>query len=119
VFSAVVMAVGSETFPVVAVLSMLSGCAQFVSAWLLLCPAGVVGYYGADDVPGDNMIGPIMHDEEVFATKEVTCVGQVRFTLPIIKGGKGRWNCRCICCHCAVFPHYRILSPHSGTLRTC
>lgn len=24
------------------------------------------------------MIGPIMHDEEVFATKEVTCVGQVR-----------------------------------------
>jgi xanthine dehydrogenase molybdopterin-binding subunit B len=40
--------------------------------------AGVVGYFGADDVPGDNMIGPIMHDEEVFATKEVTCVGQVR-----------------------------------------
>lgn len=39
---------------------------------------GVVGYFGADDVPGDNMIGPIMHDEEVFATKEVTCVGQVR-----------------------------------------
>lgn len=37
-----------------------------------------MGYYGADDVPGDNMIGPIMHDEEVFATKEVTCVGQVR-----------------------------------------
>lgn len=41
-------------------------------------PAGVAGYFGADDVPGDNMIGPIMHDEEVFATKEVTCVGQVR-----------------------------------------
>lgn len=47
----------------------LAGC-------VLLC-AGVVGYYSADDVPGDNMIGPIMHDEEVFATKEVTCVGQV------------------------------------------
>eukprot|EP00879_Flechtneria_rotunda_P002218 GHRR01002404.1.p1 GENE.GHRR01002404.1~~GHRR01002404.1.p1 ORF type:complete len:899 (+),score=349.77 GHRR01002404.1:1548-4244(+) len=38
---------------------------------------GVVGYFGADDVPGDNMIGPIMHDEEVFATQEVTCVGQI------------------------------------------
>jgi xanthine dehydrogenase/oxidase len=37
-----------------------------------------MGYFGADDVPGDNMIGPIMHDEEVFATNEVTCVGQVR-----------------------------------------
>ena len=24
------------------------------------------------------MIGPIMHDEEVFATDTVTCVGQVR-----------------------------------------
>jgi hypothetical protein len=80
VFPAVVMGVGSETFPV-AVLSVLSGCAQFMSASLLFCRAGVVGYYGADDVPGDNMIGPIMHDEEVFATKEVTCVGQVRFTL--------------------------------------
>jgi hypothetical protein len=26
----------------------------------------------------DNMIGPIMHDEEVFATDKFTCVGQVR-----------------------------------------
>jgi xanthine dehydrogenase molybdopterin-binding subunit B len=39
---------------------------------------GVVRYFGAKDVPGDNMIGPIMHDEEVFATDTVTCVGQVR-----------------------------------------
>jgi xanthine dehydrogenase/oxidase len=38
---------------------------------------GVVGYFGAKDVPGDNMIGPIMHDEEVFATDKVMCVGQV------------------------------------------
>uniref|UniRef100_A0A383W3H7 xanthine dehydrogenase n=1 Tax=Tetradesmus obliquus TaxID=3088 RepID=A0A383W3H7_TETOB len=38
---------------------------------------GVVGFYSAKDVPGDNMIGPIMHDEEVFATDTVTCVGQV------------------------------------------
>jgi xanthine dehydrogenase/oxidase len=39
---------------------------------------GVVRYFGAKDVPGDNMIGPITHDEEVFATDKVTCVGQVR-----------------------------------------
>ena len=43
-----------------------------------LAMEGVVGYYGAGDVPGDNIIGPVKHDEEVFATKEVTCVGQVR-----------------------------------------
>ena len=27
---------------------------------------------------GENIIGPVKHDEEVYATKEVTCVGQVR-----------------------------------------
>jgi xanthine dehydrogenase molybdopterin-binding subunit B len=54
--------------------SSMSDCCCFALS-------GVVGYYGADDVPGDNMIGPIMHDEEVFATKEVTCVGQVRGTV--------------------------------------
>eukprot|EP00878_Enallax_costatus_P021296 GHUV01022542.1.p1 GENE.GHUV01022542.1~~GHUV01022542.1.p1 ORF type:complete len:619 (+),score=146.78 GHUV01022542.1:134-1858(+) len=42
-----------------------------------LAMPGVAGYYSANDVPGDNHIGPIMHDEEVFATTEVTCVGQV------------------------------------------
>jgi hypothetical protein len=45
---------------------------------------GVVRYFGAKDVPGDNMIGPIMHDEEVFATDKVTCVGQVRAGLLIM-----------------------------------
>ncbi len=38
---------------------------------------GVHGYYDATNVPGDNHIGAIAHDEEVFATKEVFCVGQV------------------------------------------
>ncbi|GAX80308.1 hypothetical protein CEUSTIGMA_g7746.t1 [Chlamydomonas eustigma] len=38
---------------------------------------GVAGYFGAADIPGSNMIGPKMLDEEVFATNEVTCVGQV------------------------------------------
>jgi hypothetical protein len=44
----------------------------------------VVGYFGAKDVPGDNMIGPIMHDEEVFATDKVTCVGQVRLQVKLL-----------------------------------
>lgn len=48
-----------------------------VDAAAALAMPGVVGYFGAKDVPGDNHIGPIMHDEEVFATTEVTCVGQV------------------------------------------
>ena len=39
---------------------------------------GVAGYFGAADVPGDNAIGAIIHDEELFATTEVSCVGQVR-----------------------------------------
>ncbi|KAG2484282.1 hypothetical protein HYH03_016926 [Edaphochlamys debaryana] len=38
---------------------------------------GVVGFYSAKDVPGSNMIGPVWYDEEVFATSEVTAVGQV------------------------------------------
>ncbi|MEW5318751.1 MAG: hypothetical protein WDW38_009946 [Sanguina aurantia] len=38
---------------------------------------GVVGYYCAKDVPGSNIIGPVIFDEEVFATEIVTCVGQV------------------------------------------
>ncbi|WIA42814.1 hypothetical protein OEZ86_008746 [Tetradesmus obliquus] len=48
-----------------------------VDATAALRLPGVVGFYSAKDVPGDNMIGPIMHDEEVFATDTVTCVGQV------------------------------------------
>ena len=39
--------------------------------------AGVVGYFGHKDIPGDNRIGPVLHDEECFAEKEVTCVGQI------------------------------------------
>ncbi|GIL49662.1 hypothetical protein Vafri_5944 [Volvox africanus] len=38
---------------------------------------GVVGFYSAKDVPGSNAIGPVWYDEEVFATNEVTAVGQV------------------------------------------
>ncbi|CAD7700908.1 unnamed protein product [Ostreobium quekettii] len=42
----------------------------------LLVP-GVHGYFDHKHVPGNNMWGPILHDEELFATEIVTCVGQV------------------------------------------
>ncbi|KAJ6811703.1 xanthine dehydrogenase-like [Iris pallida] len=38
---------------------------------------GFVGLFLSKDVPGSNKIGAIIHDEEVFATELVTCVGQV------------------------------------------
>lgn len=38
---------------------------------------GFVGIYFANSVPGDNMIGPVIADEELFASEFVTCVGQV------------------------------------------
>ncbi|XP_057550892.1 xanthine dehydrogenase 1-like [Amaranthus tricolor] len=37
---------------------------------------GFAGVFYAKDVPGDNRIGPIFHDEELFASELVTCVGQ-------------------------------------------
>lgn len=39
------------------------------------CVQGVHGFYCAKDVPGDNNIGDIVHDEEVFASK-VSMVGR-------------------------------------------
>ena len=41
------------------------------------CP-GFAGIFGAADVPGNNHFGAIAHDEEVFASDTVHCVGQVR-----------------------------------------
>lgn len=38
---------------------------------------GFEGLFLAKDVPGSNSIGPVVYDEEVFATRLVTCVGQV------------------------------------------
>lgn len=38
---------------------------------------GFAGLFLASDVPASNAIGPIVHDEELFASKLVTCVGQV------------------------------------------
>lgn len=36
---------------------------------------GVAGYYGAADVPGCNDLGAVVRDEEIFASKIVTCIG--------------------------------------------
>ncbi len=38
---------------------------------------GVLGFFTAKDVPGDNHIGPVVPDEEVYASELVTSVGQV------------------------------------------
>lgn len=38
---------------------------------------GVAGVFSAADLPGRNDIGAVIHDEELFATEKVTCVGQV------------------------------------------
>lgn len=37
---------------------------------------GVEAFFSAKDVPGDNQVGPIVHDEEVFVSQEITCIGQ-------------------------------------------
>ncbi|CAA0805785.1 Xanthine dehydrogenase 1 [Striga hermonthica] len=38
---------------------------------------GVAGIFFSKNVPGNNKIGPIVIDEELFASEVVTCVGQV------------------------------------------
>ncbi|XP_078618398.1 xanthine dehydrogenase/oxidase-like [Branchiostoma floridae x Branchiostoma japonicum] len=38
---------------------------------------GVETFVSAEDVPGSNITGPVVMDEEVFATEKVTCVGKI------------------------------------------
>jgi hypothetical protein len=45
---------------------------------------GFVGLFLAKDVPGDNMIGAVVADEELFAAEYITCVGQVSSLLNIL-----------------------------------
>lgn len=45
---------------------------------------GVEGYFDHTHVPGRNDIGPVLHDEEAFATKTVTCIGQIIGALPLM-----------------------------------
>jgi len=35
---------------------------------------GVKGFFTANDIPGDNDIGPVIHDEELFATTKVKAI---------------------------------------------
>jgi len=42
---------------------------------------GFVRLFLAKDIPGDNNIGPVIADEELFAVDHVTCVGQVSILL--------------------------------------
>lgn len=42
-----------------------------------LAHRGVVAFFGASDIPGANQVGPVFNDEELFASKEVHCVGFV------------------------------------------
>ncbi|KAL5219138.1 hypothetical protein ABZP36_019822 [Zizania latifolia] len=48
-----------------------------VDASLAKSSPGFVGLFLSKDVPGDNHTGPVMLDEEVFASDVVTCVGQI------------------------------------------
>lgn len=50
------------------------GPIMFVMCWVQA--EGVAGYFGAVDVPGDNRVGAVVHDEDLFADSVVTAVGQ-------------------------------------------
>lgn len=44
---------------------------------------GYAGFFGAKDVPGSNVAGAVVHDEEFFASEKVSCVGHVRLCFPL------------------------------------
>jgi xanthine dehydrogenase/oxidase len=46
-----------------------------IDASAALAHEGVVAYFDSKDIPGDNDCGAVVHDEEVFASKKVLCVG--------------------------------------------
>ncbi|MFO1414508.1 MAG: xanthine dehydrogenase molybdopterin binding subunit [Burkholderiales bacterium] len=47
----------------------------------VLAEPGVVAVVGADDIPGTNDVGPIVHDDPIFAAREVQFVGQPVFAV--------------------------------------
>jgi xanthine dehydrogenase/oxidase len=47
-----------------------------IDAATAMAMPGVAGIYFAADIPGGNDIGAVIHDEELFASDTVTCVGQ-------------------------------------------
>lgn len=46
---------------------------------------GFRGFFMSKDVPGSNKLGPVIYDEELFASEFVTCVGQVWISRSHIK----------------------------------
>jgi len=42
---------------------------------------GVVAVFSAEDIPGENNVGPVAHDDRLFAEGEVICVGQSLFAV--------------------------------------
>jgi xanthine dehydrogenase large subunit len=42
---------------------------------------GVVAVLAAEDIPGENNVGPVVHDDRLFADGEVVCVGQSLFAV--------------------------------------
>lgn len=42
---------------------------------------GVRAVLGADDIPGENQVGPVVHDEQLLAKDEVTFIGQALFLI--------------------------------------
>ena len=46
-----------------------------ITAWPGMQMEGVVGYYDHTSVPGHNDLGAVVHDEEIFASDTVTCIG--------------------------------------------
>ncbi len=42
---------------------------------------GVVAVYTAADIPGANNVGPVAHDDRLFADGEVICIGQALFVV--------------------------------------
>jgi len=43
--------------------------------------AGVVAVFSAEDIRGENNVGPVVHDDRLFADGEVYCVGQSLFAV--------------------------------------
>lgn len=49
---------------------------EFLKGYDVVQMEGVRGYFDHEDVPGENEFGPIIKDEEIFASEMVTCIGQ-------------------------------------------
>ena len=49
-----------------------------------------MGYFDHKDVPGHNDMGAVVHDEEVFASEKVTCIGAQLSQLLLTEAA---WGC--------------------------